>query len=302
MKRFIPLTLMLLLGSLAKAQPYMGLHFIGASPLNELCDSTYRHGFGFGMEFMSNNLLRNTINPNALDFRIGGNFEFLAHGKESREITLNTPSNDPGDYSVRNNHFGLLLMGRFTFLGQSKVSPYIDGFVGPRFFNTTETIAPQREIPGFEPNETNIYNTSTFHYGASFGLLFNLNRTFAIDTRVTYSDGTEANWAVLNDVNLDGNYLKYPSTKTFTDLFIYRVGFTIRFNKSDNTKSSSPTRTSSPRSKPATTPVKPKGGTTVTPKPAPAPSPSTPTPTPAPQPVEPKPSPKPLPPPPKPQH
>lgn len=279
----------------------MGLHFIGASPLNELCDSTYRHGFGFAMEFMSNNLIRNVVRPNSLDFRIGGSMEFLAHGKETREITLNTPANDPGDYSVRNNHLGLLLVGRFTFLGESRVSPYLDGFVGPRFFNTTETIAPQREITGFEPSETNIFNTSTFHYGVSAGLLFNLNKTFAIDTRVSYSDGTEANWAVLNNVSLDGNYLKYPSTKTFTDLFIYRVGITIRFHKSERTSSTTtPSRNTTPRTNPSTIPVRPKGST-VTPKPAPAPRPSTPTPTPAPQPVEPKPSPKPLPPP-TPQH
>ncbi len=299
MKRIISLSLLLWLGTVSKAQPYLGLHFIGASPLNELCDSTYRHGFGFGMEFMSNNLIRNVANPDRIDFRIGGSFEFLAHGKETREIVLNTIASDPGDYTVRNNHLGLLLTGRFTFIGNARVSPYVDGFLGPRFFNTTESIVPQREIQGFEPSETNIYNNSTFHYGASLGVLFKLNSIFAVDTRVSYSDGTEANWAVLNSAHLDGNFLKYQSTKTFTDLLVYRVGFTIRFNKSERTRSITP---STPSNDPSVTPVRPKGST-VTPKPAPAPRPSTPTPapSPSPQPVEPKPSPKPLPPP-KPQH
>lgn len=284
MKKILLLSFLLTFGLLAKAQPYMGLHFIGASPLNELCDSTYRNGFGFNLEFMSNNLLRNTVNPNILDFRIGGGFDVLFHGSERRDIVLNTPSNDPGYYSVNNNHIGLLLTGRFMFMGEQKVSPYIDAFVGPRFFNTTETIKPKREITGYEESSTNIANTTTFHYGASLGLMYNFNSTFSLDTRVTYSKGTQADWAVLSSAHADGNFLKYDMTTTYTDLFIYRVGIVIKFNKTERT-SSNP-GTSTPRRRTTTTPVQPKK-TTVTPKP------NTPAPSPQPVPVTPKPNPTP---------
>ncbi|TNE78368.1 MAG: hypothetical protein EP332_14925 [Bacteroidetes bacterium] len=273
MKRFLPLLLVFFFTELASAQAYLGFHYGRPMPLNQLNDSNYKSGHGFGFDLMSNNILRRS----SLDFRLGASFEYYLHGTEKRDILLNTPNSDPGIYSVQNNHMGILLTSRVSFLNESFVSPFIDGFVGTRIFKSTESILPKADyIEGFEPTHKNVHSTSAFHYGFSAGLLFNVNESFAIDTRLSYSNGAQANWVKLQSAALDGNQLKYNSTQTFTDLFIFRIGVIIRVMPSYN----SDDREYSDDESPDYSPSLPSGGRPLEPKPNNSPVPVTPKPAP----------------------
>lgn len=276
MKRILPLLVLFTIAQLTAAQPYLGFHYGRPAPLNQLCDSSYKAGHGIGFDIMSKNMLRRS----KLDFRLGTSLEFYIHGRESRDIILNTPNNDPGTYSVRNSHMGILLTGRLSFLNESAVSPFVDGFAGPRIFKSTESIEPKAEyIEGFESSYNTVFNTTAFHYGMSLGLLFNVHKSFSIDSRLSYSNGAQASWVKLQSVELEGNQLKYNSTNTYTDLFIFRVGVIIRLipltdsNHRDYDDDS-----------PDYTPTTPSRGTPLEPKPSPSPSPS-------PSPANPKPAP-----------
>lgn len=278
MKRALPLLLICFFSEFASAQPYLGFHYGRPMPLNQLCDSSYRNGHGFGFDIMSKNILRRS----PLDFRLGTSFEYYSHGTESRDIVLNTPNNDPGISSIQNTHMGILLNARLSFLNESFASPFIDGFLGPRIFKSTQSILPKADaIDGFESSHNTVFNTTAFHYGLSLGMLFNFHESFAVDTRITYSDGSQASWVKLQSAELDGNRMNYTSTNTYTDLFVFRVGVIIRLIPSNN----SDDRDYSDDS-PDYTPTSPGGnGVPLEPKPNPAPD------NPPPAPVNPKPAP-----------
>jgi|GEM_PF-2294255 len=266
------------------AQPYIGLGFIGSSALNEFCDSSYRNGYGFNMEFFSNNLLPKSVNPNAFDLRFGAGFDFQGAGNEKRSVILNTPNSDPGEEKYSNTHLGFRGTMRMTFMGEQKFSPYIDGFVGVRGFYTHRSLSIDKENPEYETNTSEqVIGKWTTRYGASVGAMYKLTRIISIDTRITYSAGSNADWINLNSVIREDNTVSYRMSNSFTDLFMYNVGFVFRIDPKPRT--TSPSSNPSPTPKEEITPKR-KKSVIVTPN----------TPTPAPKkPLEVKPTPKPAP-------
>lgn len=302
MKKPVLFSLLFILAGGLKAQPYLGIHFIGSSPLNTFCDSAYRNGFGINMEFFSNNLLRKSVNPNAFDLRFGFGFDFQGAGREKRSVILNTPNSDPGKETLSNSHIGASLSMRMTFLGEKRVSPYIDGFVGLRGFYSHRNLSIDEPNPEYETTTSEqLLSVGTTRYGASLGAMYRLGRVVSLDTRITYSAGTAGNWLNLNSVAQEGNEVSYRITNTTTDLFIYHVGFVFRFNTRDRSTPSSPaTSPTSPATPtetvtPTETKPKKKKSETVTPTPTPSPKPA------PKKPLEVKPTPPPAPKP-KPQH
>ncbi len=282
MKKLVLLGFLFVLAGGIKAQPYIGLHFIGSSAQNMFCDSAYRHGYGFNMEFFSNNLLRNTVNPNALDLRYGFGFDIQGAGREKRSVILSTPNNDPGKEILKNSHLGVSATMRLTFLGEKRVSPYLDGFVGLRGFYSHRELTIDKPNPDYETSTSEqISMAGTTRYGGSVGIMYGLNRVISVDTRVTYSAGSAGNWVNLNTVNQQDNIVSYRISNTTTDLFIYRVGFVFNLNPKPRETSNTivnpvtPTDTTVPV-QPATPVVTPKKkrNVDVTPSPTPAPAPS----------------------------
>lgn len=219
------------------AQPYIGLGFIGSSALNEFCDSSYRNGYGFNMEFFSNNLLRKAVNPNAFALRAGIGFDIQGAGNEKRSVILNTPNSDPGKEKFANSHFGMRATLRMGFLEQSKVSPYIDGFIGLRGFYTHRTLSIDEVNPEYESNTSEqTMDNWTRRYGASVGAMYRLNRVVSLDTRITYSAGTNADWTNLNTVVREDNVVSYRVSNSYTDLFMYNVGFVFRIDPKPKTR------------------------------------------------------------------
>lgn len=298
-----------LLGN-ANAQPYLGIHFIGSSPLNMFCDSAYRDGFGLNLEFFSDNLTRNVIRPNAFDLRWGLGFDYQGSGREKYDVILNTPNNDPGEMKLSNSHIALTANLRMTFAGESRLSPYLDGFVAWRGFHSYQTLTMDDPDPEYETTtQERILGRSTFHYGASVGAMYRLNRIVSLDTRATYSIGSATDWVNLNTVQRENNTMTYRQSHTITDLFMFRVGFVFRLapeKKAEDTReyttpvqqtnysdtlSTPDTSTYIPPQTPNPPKQKPRPVSPTQPKPKPAPK----------KPLEVKPLPPP-PPKPKPQH
>lgn len=290
MKKFTLLFLVLLLAGASKAQPYLGLHFIGSSPINTFCDSAYRNGYGFNMEFFSNNLIRNQVNPNALGLRFGLGVDFQGAGKEKRSVILNTPNSDPGKEKLSNSHIGLSATLRLSFLEEKRVSPYIDGFVGLRGFYSHRELSLDKHNPEYESTSSEqLFSVGTTRYGASVGAMYRLNSVISIDTRFTYSAGSAGNWLNLNSVNQQDNVVSYRVSNTTTDLFMYNIGFVFRINPSmrDN-DDEAPVNPVTPDEEieetPTPTPRK-RRSETITPSPTPTPK----------KPLEVKPTPPPAP-------
>lgn len=282
MKKLVLLSFLFLLAGGIKAQPYIGMHFIGSSAQNMFCDSAYRHGYGFNMEFFSNNLLRKNVNPNALDLRWGLGFDVQGAGREKRSVILSTPNSDPGKEILKNSHLGVSATMRLTFLGEKRVSPYLDGFVGLRGFYSHRELTIDKPNPDYETSTSEqISMSGTTRFGGSFGVMYRLNRVISVDTRVSYSAGSTGNWVNLNTVNQKDNIVSYRISNTTTDLFIYRVGFVFNLNPKPRETSNTivnpvtPTDTTVPvqPAPPVVTPKK-KRNVDVTPSPTPAPAPS----------------------------
>lgn len=282
MKKLLLFSFLFFLSGGIKAQ-YIGMHFIGSSAQNMFCDSAYRHGYGFNMEFYSNNLLRKSVNPNALDLRFGIGFDIQGAGKEKRAVILNTPNSDPGKEKLSNSHIGITANMRLTFLGEKRLSPYLDGFVGLRGFYSHRELTIDDPNPDYETSTSEqLLSTGTTRYGASFGMMYRLNRVVSVDTRVTYSAGSAGNWLNLNTVDQKDNIVSYRVSNTTTDLFIYRIGFVFNLNPTPRETSSTPivnpvtpsdTNAIVQPVTPVETPKK-KRNVDVTPSPTPSPTPT----------------------------
>ena len=242
MKKILTTCILLGMGGLAYSQGYMGLHFVGSSPLNTFCDTGYRNGYGINFEFLSNNLLRKSTNANNVGIRFGLAFDYQAAGKEKYDVTLNTPDNDPGYLRYNNSHLGFRGIMRISFLDEGRVNPYFDAFTGLRGFYSHKYLSFKEPRPDYESEQSEqIMNGWTWRYGGSLGVQYRINSTFSVDTRVTYSRGSETDWLNMNTLNMENQETSYRTSYTTTDLLIYTVGITIRFNGCGSCRSGSST-------------------------------------------------------------
>lgn len=250
-------------------QGLFGIHFIGSAPMNTFCDSMYRPGFGVNFEGFSNNVLRKT-NVSHMGLRFGASFDVQGAGNEKREVILNTPNSDPGTEQFNNTHVGFHVISRLTFYEKAKFSPYVDGFIGLRGFYSQRSISINKPISGYEPNTSNtILTTGTQRVGGSLGLMYNVNSVISIDSRITYSLGTEGRWLHLDNLKKHDGYDTYANhySSTTTDLFMYHVGVTFKLHpitRSNSNYQHSPTPNSNPRNDISPTP-RPRRGNVVTP-------------------------------------
>lgn len=232
MKRFIYSAIFALVAQFSQAQPYGGFHLLGSAPLGQFNAGNYREALGVDFEFFSNNLLRHAVNPNKLDFRIGGGMEIQAAGREKFDVTLNTPNSDAGVLSLNNDHFGFLAIGRFTFRGEQKFTPYADIFGGARIISSYEMLRPKKNVSGYE-NETRktLFDRGALHYGLSLGAIYQFNSIVGLDMRLTYSKGSNAPFVDLSSAYQEGNTARYTIRNTQTDLFLFRVGVIFRIHE-----------------------------------------------------------------------
>ncbi|HYG16787.1 MAG TPA: hypothetical protein VEC12_13605 [Bacteroidia bacterium] len=289
-KIFYPLiALAFLLPAKVYAQPSIGFYFNGSYPLGKLKNSGYRNGAGISFEFISGPVLKNR--RNSVQMRIGGGFEFLNYGSAKvKDLVFNTPNNDLGYVTFKNSMSSFYLGPKFVFNAGGVVRPYIDVFGAVRGFNTTLTSTFNEEIPEYERSTSKrLLRNTVAHYGASTGLLIGLTRRMEFDLRFSYSRGGSIKFAGLNTVGKDpdfeSNYTYREIKSPVSDVFIFRLGLSIKLGPLKDKKKSS---SSAPAYQiPPDTSTK----TYTNPKPAPPPKPAPVPPTPPKKKTEPAPEP-----------
>ncbi|HYG16786.1 MAG TPA: hypothetical protein VEC12_13600 [Bacteroidia bacterium] len=214
------------------AQSSISFYANGALPKSQFQSSGYRNGYGMSMEYLTPAVFKSR--QNIFNIRIGAGMEYFGHGKsnEVKDLVMNTPNNDKGSVYFRNEMTAFYLGPKIVFFPKGRVSPYLDIFGAIRNFNTTQTIAFNEQVEGYQQSSTtDVFKNSIGHYGASAGLLYNVSNHVSIDLRVSYSKGPSINFADLSTVKRHPEYqsnFTYDTRRFVSDVLILRVG--VMFN------------------------------------------------------------------------
>ena len=211
----------------------LGLHLLYAKPMFELEDNRYRDGFSFDLEVLSPSLL-NESSP--FQFKLGGHIDYTGSGNEKTVVELQEPAGELADYRVRNQSVGLHLIARLS-TKEMKITPYIDGIIGGRGLFSTQIISLQDEDPDYESTSTEFLTDDiTFIYGGSLGALVKLGKNSYMDYRITYSQGSRADFVSLDNFDADmSTYPDYAHTiieRTKTPLLFFSAGVVFNITSS----------------------------------------------------------------------
>lgn len=203
----------------------IGIHGMFAKPMFQLEDNRYRNGGSIDLEVLSPNLLKSS---KFWQVKLGGHIDYVGSGTEVTEIELLEPAGELADYRIRNQSVGLHLIGRLT-TKEMAITPYLDGIIGGRGLFSTNIISLQDEDPEFETSETDFLTSNiTFIYGGSLGALVKLGNNVFADFRVTYSQGSRADFVSLDHFDTDmSTYPNFEHTiveRTRTPLLFFSAG------------------------------------------------------------------------------
>lgn len=184
-----------------------------AKPLDELAASNYRNGGGVALEIFTPSLLKST---GLFNVQLGVHLDYMRSGTEAQDINLPEYGTDPVQYRARNQSSGLHLIGRLT-TKEMGVMPYLDGFIGSRFFFSTSSVLIEEdpECPHFETDF--LTNNLTFVYGGSIGTMVKVNYNTRLDFRLTYSQGSAADFINLDNFEADLNANPMTASHTQRD-------------------------------------------------------------------------------------
>ncbi|MFY0643199.1 MAG: hypothetical protein JXR19_01905 [Bacteroidia bacterium] len=249
MKQFTLLFLLAfpLLSMAQEARGSFGLGYYRACPQNGLKAVNYDDGHGMHFTFLSRKYPFSTMS-----FQYGGRLDFASMGsKDFEPVLLDVPNEDYGDLEVRNSMFGLFGLARVNF-GQSNLQPFFQGQLGYRTFNTQQNITAQHpernlQFESFTQTDKVVY-TNRFHYGATVGVTYQLNRSIILESSVTYTEGETGAVMPLEDIYQTGPVLKYPHVFSETDMLLINAGIRFQFYRHERKPrtGTSPTKPSTP--------------------------------------------------------
>ncbi|MGB0523891.1 MAG: hypothetical protein ACPGJS_13070 [Flammeovirgaceae bacterium] len=213
----------------------LGFHLMYAKPLFQLDDNGYRDGFSIDAEVLSPSILNES---SFWQIKFGGHIDYTGSGNELTEVELQEPAGEMADYRVRNQSVGLHLIGRLT-TKEMAITPYLDGIIGGRGLFSTQIISLQDQDPDFENTSTEFLTDDlTFIYGGSLGALVKLGNNSFADFRVTYSQGSRADFVSLNQFDADlSTYPNYEHTimeRVRTPMLFFSAGVVFNITSSHN--------------------------------------------------------------------
>ncbi|MGB0522575.1 MAG: hypothetical protein ACPGJS_06430 [Flammeovirgaceae bacterium] len=190
--------------SIRKANPNpwsLGIQAMFATPVQELKHNHYRNGGGIALEVFSPSLLPSS---NLLNIKLGTHLDYMRSGTEMEMLDLRAYGTEPVEYRARNQSAGFHLIGRLT-TKEMGVTPYLDGIIGSRWLFSTSSVLIEEE-PDCPHYETDfLTNTLTFVYGGAVGAMVRLDQSIMLDFRMTYSQGSAANFINLDNFDEDIN-------------------------------------------------------------------------------------------------
>ncbi len=176
-------------------------------------------GFGFGGSIFRN--LGET------PFNLGIDGGYMIYGKNTLDTRIKVDGNWENATFTRNNNLihGHLALRIRPYFSEMPVVPYFDAMIGFRYLYTRNRL----KIDGFDEVETDteLYDWA-FSYGGAAGVFIKLSPEIALNLRLLYQIGSEAEYATADDIEVfqDGSAI-YHVRKSKTDMFIPQVGISF---------------------------------------------------------------------------
>lgn len=192
-----------------------------------------RGGWGFGINMLSRQLtLGDKENPNHIEVRFGGGYYFSnLMRKTVNNVPVSPLENTYGKVTVNNNLFGINTMARFSLPYSKKIIPYFDIFAGLRDFSSNLDILAYNQPYGYQRQTSQqVYDMAEFNYGASFGVMASLGKSFKVDLGVSYSESNHiGNMVNVDSAHLEGNNLVMDKTPAPQNMLLIKVGLVFSF-------------------------------------------------------------------------
>ncbi|WNJ18981.1 hypothetical protein [Pontibacter sp. G13] len=211
---------------LVYAQPEMDLSVHRTTIPNALQQLNYGQGWGMGLNFRSDNLLRQNL-PVAL--RWGLNFGLVSGSAAKDEVELLAPAGGEGEIQVRNNAYLTMASLRLSTPANWRVIAYGEIAGGFNFVETREQVVLLHSYPGFEDGESvKVAGTNGLGYSFSTGVNIKLSQEVMLDLKSTWVFGRNSEFVDLETVysnELNNGYQTVSAPFAQTQI---SAGFTFR--------------------------------------------------------------------------
>jgi hypothetical protein len=284
-----------------ESKGYLGIGFHTACPQSELKDIKYDNGYGINLSYLS----RRYPSKSMLNVQAGVQLDFAnMQSKKFENLELSDP-NIVGTATITatNSMYATMGVVRLNWgTDDDRFVPYVNFLVGNRQYNTRQRLELDEisRNPGYQTDTTTrrIVHTSRLHYGAGIGCSYRLNKSFSLESGITYTFGDKGAALPLRNIQqVEGtsqvDYSDYKIVRT--DILLINVGFRIhlfqqyqtpqestdsspepptstRYKDVNTPRTSTPTRTTTPSTTPTTstrssesikTPISTKGAGAV---------------------------------------
>ncbi|MDZ4664969.1 MAG: hypothetical protein SGJ15_08855 [Bacteroidota bacterium] len=195
-------------------------------------------GWGMGVGVFGPGKKIGMINPYLpIHLRFGGDFYFAElDRKHLGTLPLSAPQLGDAKVRLSQTNIGLNVAARFSIPYSKKFTPYIDLFVGYRYFGSGMSITPlQKQEEYEESTSNNLTKSNQFCYGGATGVLVYLgpcvrfNAGLMITSSNKLGEITDIARARVESGNIIAQKINTPK-----DMFILKVGFTFILDCEDN--------------------------------------------------------------------
>lgn len=177
-----------------KGAPFiLGLHYQNLLSFSDFKAAGYQNMNGIDLEILS----RNLFSSKGMQIRYGANLGFALASSSRKYELLNLAAapvaNNIFTVNITSLHFNAI--SRLEF-GSSRLKPYMDVFAGMRTFKTSYS---SNNGSNSIQNATNQFSllsnpepvkSYSFQYGVSAGGYYRINARVAIDSRISFTNGT----------------------------------------------------------------------------------------------------------------
>lgn len=206
----------------AKKSRYLGIEGIFNCPLMDLNDNNYRHGGGFSFSGFGD--LTSNRNPLVLQLGLEGLFGVSS---KNRTYSIGAPFSETV-YNPTNVAVGLNGLLRLEYRKYA-VHPYIDGFVGGRFFQSGYYVNNNDDWTPMQ-STTN----TKWAYGAGVGAFIPVSNRLDINLRAAYTHTDNMQYIDMNDfIDNDRNAINAPAASEH-DMLSLHVGIRYNINRNKN--------------------------------------------------------------------
>jgi len=191
---------------------------------NVINNSTGNLGYGLYTGLLMSPLGKNKPSP----ILLGIDFGFFTYGNEKQKSSGNMPS-----LKTTHNVFTWNAAARLKpLLHQGKVTPFFDGLMGLKLFNSKTKIDKDLANIIFNDNQNEVINNVRdigLNYGLGIGFYTNPQKTntAGFQLRLLYLWGDEVKYVVRNSVAVDANgNVSFETARANTSMVIIQIGFT----------------------------------------------------------------------------